>query len=159
MGPKMATTITLKELSKLLEEYYFEPYETHGNEIAAFTTGLPNGNSAHIGVFDGIWFIVSISFGEVRHVWSNRTHIGEHGLASASSSFKFEHDPNDPVGSNLKGNELLGFKWRPSLVVAKNRKCCGIDEYVQVPDIIKYLTSLKEPLVSDDMWEVAEEGW
>ena len=101
-------------------------------------------------------------------MWQNRTHVGEFGLASASSSYKETHDPSDPVGSALRGNEIIGFKWRHSVVGGKGRTSHGVNGYVQVPDIVEHLQSLgglaseiktHSQDYSSCEWDTAEIGW
>lgn len=158
-------------LGSLLDKYPFESFEPAGGEINAYITDLVDGKSAHIGVFPGLygsysWISVRVAYGEVRRMSDNRTHIAERGMAYAVSVFKLKHDPEDFAGSALRGNEIEGAKWRIGGVGPKGSIGAGIDEYVQVPDIVEHLISLERVLADTtyrapccDKWENYKIGW
>lgn len=161
-------TTILKALQGLIKKYDFEYCKPFGNEREAYVAVLPCG-SVHIGVFDGMdevpWVSVQVAFGEVRHVWQNRTHLGEHGMASASSSFRTEGEQS---GCLLLGAGTLGFCWRHGFCGTKGRTSGGIDGYVQVEDIIEHLMGFSEEALGiqdhpdsflQGAWDQAERGW
>ena len=156
-----------------MTHYPWKPATPHGNAISSRECNVEN-CQIRVDEYQGFKNI-TIAVGEARHYdWPNRTPIGEFGMLHATSKNKTFHDPNDPCGSAIPGNEIVGLKWRISAVAPKCRDAVPIDglmdQYVQVDDIIQYLIDRKDqvtatsasgndPITKDQSWSALPKGY
>lgn len=149
--------------------YNFTRVPNQGNESAAFEAMIPEG-TVLIEHYEGSygWVNVEVAFGEVRHVWANKTPLGEFGIASASSRWNETKPAFDAPGCALPNFDFVGLAWRVGCVGPKDRVSLGLDGYVQFEDIIAYLRGLKEAAravesnsgsMAYGLWEEASLGW
>lgn len=93
----------------------------------------------------------NVAKGEVRRYPGRaRTPVASQGMLSAYSDFKPHHDPADPVGSAIPGNELTGTRYRIHAVGPKDRVVVPIDghtdQYIQTSSIVEYLMDRADQL-------------
>ncbi|MDF1552480.1 MAG: hypothetical protein P1P84_05425 [Deferrisomatales bacterium] len=165
--------IVALELEMLSSVHHLREVEPHGNEDTAWE-GRVDGHPVRIARFPGDslgapWLSVQVAFGAVRHVdCGARPHLGEKGLAHASSSF----GPGFG-GTALAGHEIEGFRWRVSAVAPRCRTCCQgpggwTDGYILSEDIVTHLLGFEASCSAArgadgdaflDAWETARPGW
>lgn len=158
-----------QECQKIIDDYGLVETDIHGNERAAFVGDL----GADFGMASirlsryGSFLTVNISLGEIRHIGSNHTPLGEFGLLSASGHVRDEHSLG---GHGLEGGDLLWFVWRVGAVASKCRTQVPKvgDKYVLVDDIVAHLLVYTDvvrrafPADQDPTlgtWEKAYPGW
>jgi len=147
--------------------------EPHGNEIFAYEWEQ-DGCAIRKGGYGSGMLLIDVAVGSVRHFdWPNRTHLGEFGILTASSSFRKE-DCASRAGSAIPGNKLRGLRYRVGAVAPKSRDAVDLDglhdQYIKSGRIIEWLlarvdqvkgtaASGDDPFCPVGAWDTCLEGW
>jgi len=167
-SPRHHVEAQRKHLIRLIQKYGLNETPSHNSNAMASYKGNIGDVNIFISVFND-FFTVEVIFGEVRHLWSNHTTLGEHGGAYASSAYQ-DGKPRASAdgivsGGSIEGNDLEGVKYRLSMSAPKSRQGF-LDRYIKSEDIIEVMMGFRYAIPTYGLkptpgvnWDDATIGW